>query len=835
MELPDSADPPEPGQMPIPEQQYIAQPLTQEKVPAYQFALCFVFITAVGVLLSLYLRNSGAYPSGSDIYGHLFKSDLLYHSVKNGDLFPLYTDLWYNGVQPFRYWAPLPYYLQALLQFFTGGNAIDSYLLFVSFSFIAGGTGWLLWGLKYNRLIFCTFLGCLWFILPDNLRVFFVEGNFPRMVIAIFLPYLFYFIWSVVEHRKYKALIPVIVIMSCITLCHVMVAAMTGITTFIFLSIYSTNQRRIRESAYVIVSMLLAIASCGIWLYPALKGGLLGMEASATAEVMQSLSTPIMVSLDPFIRTQGIFDFFYFGLSIFALSVIGLFLANRKSRPGFYTAIIVLCGTTTALVPFLEKLPLNQLFWMTRFTPIAYCIFLLSLLEWKNCRRYVVILIAFVMVLDCIPSMDFERYHSQTPAKISDTLTKAKDLTRQRLSLLDLSVLDSYPSYNLSAVGSERRYTFGWAWQGASTAHNIVMINTAAEKGYYYYLFDRSLELGDDTVLIYKELLVKAKKTLNSLVEAAEASGYELAEETNYTYIFHRKTPDTFGVKVKYPGLAIGSSANMVSLGYPVFEEGVSTNITDYSLKELRKYRIIYLSGFTYNDRKAAEDLLEEAANSGVRIIVDMNRIPVDPITSRMTFFDVTAQSISFSTRFPELMYKNKIYEARPFKKEYSTWNTVYLENVKQILGYSWFQNKELAFLGTAGNKNILFVGYNFLFHAMETDDKPIMSMLNDIVGLDANQLPEREIVPLKITYQKDRITIDSPGGEVNTTLAFQDIFRSEQKLLEGNHLLVVTAPHTEIKMGYPYLFQGLMVSMAGVSGIILLMYYIFRRKRYAR
>ena len=804
----------------------------KERFITFRFIFSVVCLMAVGSLVAIYLKNTGAYPSGADIYGHLFKSDLLYNSIRKGDIYPLYTDLWYNGIQPFRYWAPLPYYLLAMLQFITGGDALNSYLLFVAFAIVVGGAGWLLWGRTYNRMTLCTFLAVIWFFLPDNMRVFFVEGNLPRMVIAMLLPYLFYFIWRFVEHRVSWSVVPVIILMCLITLCHAMISAMTGITTFIFLLIYSINQKRIKESVYLIIAMLLSFAACGVWLYPALKGGLMGMEAAATSEVMKALSTPVLVSLNPILRNVGMYELFYFGLSVLAISVIGLLLADKKSRIGFYTVIIIFCGTTTAIVPFLEKLPLNQLFWMTRFTPIVYVIFILSLLEWKKCRRYAMILIALIIILDCIPSVDIQRYHSQTPSVFTYTLSDAKKITNQRVSLLDVSAYGSYPSYGLAAEDPKTPYTFGWAWQAASTASNIVRVNTALEKGYYDYLFDRSLELGDDTILVRKELVVQAKKTLNSLVEAAEASGYTLYKETNYVYIFHRNTPKTFGVVSEYSGLAIGRNAQSVALVYPSVKEGDSQNLMDYTVRELSRYKVIYLSGFQYSDRQKAEELLTEVANRGVKIIVDMSQIPVDPITSRMVFFDVTAQPITFSGQYPELLYRNKIYDAIPFKKEYSTWSTVYLENVKHTLGYSWFQNKELGFLGTGDNKNIVFMGYNFLYHAMETNDQTIISIMSEVMQLEPNRLPERKIIPLTVSVQKDRIIINSPGGKVNTTLSYQDNFRSEQQIINQNNLLTVIEPHTEIKIIYPYLLQGLVISIAGLLGIAILMYFVYREKR---
>jgi uncharacterized membrane protein len=116
----------------------------------------------------------------------------------------------------------------------------------------------------------------------------------------------------------------------------------------------------------------------------------------------------------------------------------------------------------------------------------------------------------------------------------------------------------------------------------------------------------------------------------------------------------------------------------------------------------------------------------------------------------------------------------------------------------------------------------------------METNDESIMSLMTDLLGLAPNQLPERKIVPLEVSYGEDRIVIDSPGGKINTTLAYQDNFRSDQKIIDQNNLLTVVGPHTEIRMAYPYLFEGMAVSFAGALGIAVLLYFLYRKKRCA-
>ena len=208
------------------------------------FVAC-IFILVSAVLLVNYIQALGIYPTGFDVFGHLFKSNLLYENIKEGNLYPLYTNLWYNGLQPFRYWAPLPYYLLAVLQFIADGDVMNSYLLFIGVSFTVGALGWIKFGIKHNRIFLATVIGCLWFFLPDNARVFFSEGNIPRMVIAMILPYLFYYIWEFVEYKRKYCIFPVIIFMCLITLCHVMVAAMVGIGTFIFVSIYSFANKKI--------------------------------------------------------------------------------------------------------------------------------------------------------------------------------------------------------------------------------------------------------------------------------------------------------------------------------------------------------------------------------------------------------------------------------------------------------------------------------------------------------------------------------------------------------------------------------------------------------------
>lgn len=779
----------------------------------------FFLIMLSGFLL-VYINQLEGGPWGADIYGHIFKADLVYRSLSEGKIYPLFTELWYNGIQPFRYWGPFPYYILAGCQALGGGSTETGYLIFIGVTFLTGGLGWLLWGIRENRIFLGMFCGILWFFIPDNARVFFSEGNVPRIVITMLIPYLFFFIWEFVEHENRKSILGVVIVMVLSIISHLMIAAMIGIASFIFLSCYTMVHKEVRRAFQIITVMLFTFAVCGIWVYPALFGGLVSMDSEATSEVMKSLSIPFNISLNPFLRLEST-GYFYYGLSVVAIAIIGTCLSYKKSVPGFITTLIIFLGTTTAFVPLLIKLPLNQLLWMMRFTPMAYGFFLIGLLEWKTCRKSILGGMLFVILLDSSLSFNIPLYTAEKPVKITKALDLAKNITRQRMLLLDNSLFGSYPSYYFTAEGRPVPYAYGWAWQGAATAQNIVLLNTAVEKGYYVYMFDRAVEMGCDTMIIRKASLEKTKNEWQDMREAARLSGYELYEETEESYITYRKTGGDFGVVTRYEGLCIGRGAVEIPLQYPYFEIGKSWNIEDYSLEELSEYKIIYLSDFKYNNRLKAEKLLTDVSQRGVRIYVDMNKIPVDLGTNRMIFLGISAQPITFYDEFGELFFNKKIYKSKPFRREYENWNTVYLEHLKEETGFLWMENEKLAFIGKGEYENITFLGFNLMFHSMLNEDHEIQKLLGEVMGIEPTWIPERELVKLQIKEDKEGLRIYSPVGNVNTTFAFLDAYKSNKPIFEKHHLLHVQEGETRIKITYPYLFEGIIVSLVGITTLI--------------
>lgn len=791
--------------------------------------LCMLLLFAASVCYVFFLKNKGIEPSGNDIWGHLFKSEIMYENIRSGNLYPLYESSWYNGIQLYRYWAPLPYYLMALLLMIGGGSLITAYYLFAGFSMFFGGIPFILMGKRGQKPWMGLSFAMLWFFMPENFRVFFCEGNLPRMLTGIIIPYLIYFLWIYLREGKKRAMAGIVLTMSMITLSHVMIAAMMGIGAFLFLFFDYIKNKGLRRRIQILTGMVAGIMLTGVWLVPALSGGMVSMNPEAGSKVMESLMYDLSVSLNPLNRINGVTDTFYYGIAVVFLSVAGILLARNQKKSGFVLSLVILALTTPALLPLLRKLPMNQLFWMMRFATIVYGFFFLSMLEWKSLKIRYGALAVLLLLADCVPSLLFDRYLTEASYNARVNVEAVKEETLNRAAIMDLSSLGSYPSYALCMGEDAIAYTYGWAWQGAATSENIVMLNTALENEAYVYLFDRCLELGNDTVLVFKQYVGKKGKTYEDLLEGAAASGYRQVDETEVAYLFKKETPKSFGVITAYQGLALGSYADIMTLYFPGFTEGNSDYVDDYSEEELCRYETVFLSGFLYHDKEKAEKLLRNVSDKGVKIVLDMSHVPADDTTKQQTFLSAGSMPVTFQKRFPLLYHHGEEIFPKEFTKEDATWNTGYLTGNMEITGVFSFEGENLVFAGRdLLHENICYLGLNLMYHATETGDEEILALMEELLGLPIEQLPLRKLTPITCAADAWGITIKAEEGYedglINTTLAYQDIFESEKPIGRQNNLLQVSSKETRINFHYPLFLPGLCLSGLGLLITFLVM-----------
>lgn len=793
-------------------------------------------IFAAGIAYIIYL--GGRYPAGTDTMCHVYKGDLLYHSIRQGNWYPLYDKFWYNGVQMMRYWAPLPVYVLAFCQALAAGNDIMGYLVFVAVVFFFGALIWLYIGVKKERPWLGAFFGILWFFMPNNLYALFVEGNLPRSLSMVLLPLLFYSVYEYLLEDRWQEMGRLILVFVGIALCHVGYAGMILLALLIFLLFYWLVYRKRGKCFVVLASLILSFLIIGVWLFASLKGGITSTDSS---QVMRTFFQDAVISLNPFRRVSVGHVEFYFGIAAFLLMVFGGVCSKKKSIIGFLSAFVIFVCTTTTLYDVLEKLPGSEYLWMLRFISIALCMILYSFLLWNTLRRWIVVVCVVLLTVDVIPSLNLvysggsETTASQWMEETEQDclIERAREITFQRVALLDGSVLGAMAPYLLvNYDGTQTPNTFGAGWQSAATAENIVLLNEAVEQGHYLYLFDRCLELGNDTVLIKISQMKHKEADIQQVTESAEKLGYRLVDSNNSFLLYHLDTVyDCFGTVCQYNGIGIGTAASLMSLSDPDIVKGDSTNLNQYSYEELSEYKIIYLAGFEYDDKEKAEELIIRLSEAGVRIVIIGDGLPYNEKTRTQEFLGVTCHDILFENGYPMLHTEKGEVDCGLFDREYSDWKCVYFNGLEETKGYLYDAGRKIDFLGTVQNENICFIGLNLTFHYALTQDENAGALIHSVTGEFLRELPDRRLVPLEITYGKNRLVISSQEDEVNTSLAYHDIFQSRQVLKHKNQLTYVDRGETVITMKYPYLAEGLCMSVVGVALTVVFLFWLRRKE----
>ena len=253
--------------------------MTEEKRRNRLKNLIGIFVLLTGaVLLTICLYIIKMQPSGGDVWGHLYKSQVMYESIEKGNWYPLFDLKWYNGIQLFRYWAPFSYYLMSGLLWFTDGNLLGAYYLLAGVVFFFGGLPWIIWGNIEKRRVMGTIFGVLWFFMPETVRIYFCAGNLPQMVTTTIVPYVILSLWLFTRKKRNRAAIGLYAGMLLMSFTHLMVTAIMGLSAFIYLAIDELRNKDRKRKFQALVIMVTGIMTAGIWVVPSLKGGMVTAE-----------------------------------------------------------------------------------------------------------------------------------------------------------------------------------------------------------------------------------------------------------------------------------------------------------------------------------------------------------------------------------------------------------------------------------------------------------------------------------------------------------------------------------------------------------------------------
>ncbi len=326
--------------------------------------LSMLFVILLSIPLVLWITRSGTYPWGTEIWPGLAKVNQIFNEFIGVNITPLY---------------------------------------FVVFIFIFGAFGWILWGAKTGRRVLALSLAVIWFVLPDNLRVLFSEGDLARIFVTALIPFILLALMNYFEKKNIKSFIILTLLIAFAAINQAILAIMIAIAIIIYAVVYGIVNGKLKKSLFAILSVVLGLLLASFWIITSYNSGALWQDQSAFADLVKNLTFFATDSLNPLLRLNNP-EIYYFGLPIILISVFGLFYGDKKSKTAFSIVLAIFFAAVTIFLPFMIKISVNQLYWMLRVTPIALGMFFMGLLLWKKMNKGITIAIVLILLIDCAVS-----------------------------------------------------------------------------------------------------------------------------------------------------------------------------------------------------------------------------------------------------------------------------------------------------------------------------------------------------------------------------------------------------------------------------------------------
>ena len=762
---------------------------------------------AATALVMWLVSTSGTYPGGGDAYAHLARAQALLDSLRAGDPWPLVSPQWYNGAQVMRFWGPLTGYALAALVA-VAGSVLGAYALFCGLVYLVGALGWLYACWREERPLLGLALGALWFLLPANLCALFQEGDLSRALCLAVVPALLGVASRALSHGGRGAYAGVAVASALVVLADAGYAVLVGLCLLALVACHGLVRHEWARGLRVLLAALFGCAADAAWLVPFALGG-------GFADVSQAPAQSLAATLAPQGWLAGADAGTYLGLAAALLVAFGLVCARRQALPALLAAALLVACTARLVQPVVGVLTRVTRSGSLGLVSLAAALLLLALARWRSLRRPILVVALALLAADALPSWQL-LYGNHNGASTQERLERdaastlvdrAREVTVQRLALVDEAGLDAESAYLATSLDGTGVAIAEGSDSRAATAKNYEQLDRALEEGRFAYLFDRSVELGCDSVIVRTSLVQDQQANVAARLDgAAGQSGYLLVAESGDYRLYHRDVNGTFGVRSTYRAAAIGTGAGQIALQFPVVEECDSICLNDYTPDELSAYDVLYLDGFTYTDHDAAEGLVRAAAASGTRVVIMADGIPADEHTGETSFLGVSCQPITFHGGFPELSTNLGRLSCTLFPSGHELWQTVYVNGLEDVWGSIDEEGRTLPFMGTTCGGNVVFVGLNLTYFEAVTADPAAAALLAEALDLDPGELPSRELVPIQVSWSARELVVESPEDGVSTTLAWQDVFVPEDggALSHRNNLLLVDAGETRARLVYP-------------------------------
>ncbi len=789
------------------------------------------------------------YPWGSDTWGHLQRAAYMGETIREyglgeGIARSAWMPDWYMGDPTRVYYPPLATWTLGLLAAITG-DVFAAYRLWVTAVFLILGLSVYRVGMQWGNNRWMAATGALLAVAaPYTLRTVFAEGNLPRGLALLPLPWI---IWYSEQALCKKDIHHFFVLLAGFWLlaiiAHVMQALIFAIAISIYIAVRVLTNTYIplRRGVVALIPIALGAALAGAYLLPAYSHAELhNVPYLPTAKV--DLFSITLEALRPYADNIEAISVGLAGLALAALITLRTTQAHQKALLAMAIFSVLLAfgpaGGLFQLLPIRGQL-LPERFLNVSALAVPLLIAATPRGVWKP--HWALAVLGLALIIDASPALRVVHMRPAPPDEEAIARTMAERPLPGRVATLTLPNPRASQLFLNSEVG-QRANVSGWALENTPHQHAIRRLLTAATQSPAY--LERVLSLWNtDYILARFEDEPLARRVRDQLAFRPVAQVGDLA-------LWERSAPSAFvQVLPENRMLIIGDNPTDWLFVFPFAAEGVYPDPAQYDPSYLNRFSVIGLTRLP--DSADVEAALGDWVRRGNTLIVDlsgMGRI----YGQGFTLFGVHAIPLALNgeqaVEWPSEL--SGLPATLPFTTAEGPWVGATYYGLDWTAASVFHNGEAYPLLGTrqVGDGQVWFVGLNLLYLLNQSGQHEAADALVDYMlsattadrtltlpALEANLL-HRDSISLAFRY--------THGTPVTAVLSLT-YFPRWQARIDGapaalgnhEHLMLLELPagtHTVTleyqPFGSPIAWMGWAVSGLGV-GLAGVSFYRLRRR----
>lgn len=778
------------------------------------------------------------YPWGSDTWGHLHRANYMQQMIReygwvDGFLKSAWMTDWYMGDPTRVYYPPLTNWVLGGLSGLTG-DVFVAYRLFVSGVLALLALSVYTVGVWWNHSPWMATLGAVLAITaPYTLRTIFSEGNLPRALVVLALPWMIWGAETILTHKRTGWMLALLALLWAFALtAHVMQAAMFAVVVGLYVV------------ARLLVNVYIPIRRVPLALLPVFLGGILAafylipayshLELRNVPYLPASKVDLFSISLDALRPIQqGLEDVNAGSLPLILVFVLALISRARAQRALLAVALIgVLLAFGNASAVY-RLVPLNHTMLPERFlnaTAVLLPLIVATLPQPARSRRMPLAAAVLVVLLVEFPSVWRMVHMRPLPP---DDLSIATELANRPLQGRAASLTlpnPTAPQIYLTSETGGRDHVSGWGLE--NTPHQDAL---------------RRLAAGMSRSPAYVERMLALWNADYALIRPGTGfipDHFALIAETPTLDLWERDQPSAFIQTLPDQRmLVIGQNATSWLFAFPFATEGYAANPGAYDADYLEHFSVIGLNRF-----EGSAAALTDWVERGNTLIVDLSGF--DPVFNQgYNLFDVQAYQLSLPEPLPVRWTEALANLPATFPSDETPWIGATYANLDAVLASVRYHDQEYPLLGhrRVGAGQVWYIGFNLLYWLDIHGQQDALAQLVDYMLASSDVDRSLSLPPLPVTdlaRTVDRVSFTYTADAATNTILSMTYFPRWRFRVDGEplqtfnheHLVGLKLPpgtHTVTLRYEPYSrisWLGAAVSLLGAAGVVALAVVMNRR-----